>query len=52
MKPTHSPGKQMKKTFSFLLIALFASLVFSSCLTMKKDCQGRKHYRQPNGVYL
>jgi hypothetical protein len=42
----------MKKTFSYILAALVLSLILSSCLTMKKDCQGRRHYRQPNGVYL
>ena len=36
-----------------LLIGLVA-LVFvaSSCSSMKKDCQGRRHERLKNGIYL
>jgi hypothetical protein len=41
----------MKKT-AYFLVALSIVMFFASCLSMKKDCQGRKHQRQPNGVYL
>jgi len=42
----------MKK---FLLcIATFAvfAFVFSSCAATKRDCQGVKHYRLKNGIYI
>lgn len=42
----------MKK---FLLcLATFAAVtfVFSSCAATKRDCQGVKHYRLKNGIYL
>lgn len=37
-----------------LLSGLLAIVMInvSSCSSMKKDCQGRKHYRQANGIYL
>lgn len=37
---------------SGLLAVLMVSI--SSCATakMKRDCQGGKHYRQSNGIYL
>ncbi|HEY6954500.1 MAG TPA: hypothetical protein VI385_04615 [Flavisolibacter sp.] len=42
----------MKKT-----LFIFGSLVLimagiSSCTSMKKDCQGRRHYRTANGIYV
>jgi len=40
----------MKRVLLFLpVIALVA---FSSCSSMKRDCQGRKHERLSNGIYL
>jgi len=33
-------------TFAVLVVAI------SSCTTMKKDCQGRRHYRTANGIYV
>lgn len=33
-----------------LLAVLMVSI--SSCVSMKRDCRGNKHYRQPNGIYL
>lgn len=42
----------MKRIF-FLFGALAVLMVtISSCATMKRDCKGNKHYRQPNGIYL
>jgi len=37
-----------------LLFGLLAVLMvtISSCVTMKRDCQGRKHYRTANGIYV
>ncbi|MFD2919365.1 hypothetical protein ACFS6H_06545 [Terrimonas rubra] len=42
----------MKKFF--LLATLVGSLVvmFSSCAATKRDCQGVKHTRLKNGIYL
>jgi hypothetical protein len=42
----------MKKIF--ILIGLGAILSFSitSCSTMKKDCQGNRHVRLKNGIYI
>jgi len=34
----------------FIAIALFLSIL-QSCAT-KKDCQGRKHVKHPNGFYI
>jgi hypothetical protein len=41
----------MKK---FLLLAAAAGLLamFSSCAATKRDCQGVKHTRLKNGIYL
>ena len=33
------------------LLAVFMVSI-SSCVSMKKDCRGNRHYRQPNGIYL
>jgi hypothetical protein len=42
----------MKRTF-FLFGALAVLVVsISSCATMKRDCQGNKHTRLKNGIYL
>lgn len=41
------------KRILFLIGSLAVLMVaISSCTSMKKDCQGKKHYRQPNGIYL
>ncbi len=37
--------------FSIVAIALL-SLIVSSCASTKRDCQGVKHYKQKNGIYL
>ena len=38
----------------FLLVGLVAIMgsTFSSCVTMKRDCQGVKHTRLKNGIYI
>ncbi|MFL5774057.1 MAG: hypothetical protein ACJ75F_12925 [Flavisolibacter sp.] len=41
----------MKKIF--LLSSLLLILAgITSCTSVKKDCQGNKHYRLKNGIYL
>ena len=38
---------------SALVFGLFLTVcVLMSCVSVKKDCQGKKHYRQSNGIYL
>jgi hypothetical protein len=41
------------KRFLLLTGALAVMMVtISSCASMKRDCQGNKHYRLSNGIYL
>jgi hypothetical protein len=41
------------KRILFLFGALAVLMVtISSCATMKRDCQGGKHVRLKNGIYL
>lgn len=42
----------MKKFILLLTLGAVLSVTFSSCLTMKRDCQGVKHTRLKNGIYL
>ncbi|HQV59366.1 MAG TPA: hypothetical protein PLO70_02315 [Chitinophagaceae bacterium] len=42
----------MKKLLVCLATAAFVMFVFSSCAATKRDCQGNKHYRLKNGIYL
>jgi hypothetical protein len=42
----------MKKIFVSLFAGIILVSVLSSCAASKKDCQGRKHYRLNNGIYL
>lgn len=42
----------MKKLLFVLFAGLFITAVCTSCSSMKKDCQGNKHYRLKNGIYL
>jgi len=39
---------------NILIVVIILALIiaFSSCASVKKDCQGRKHYRQEGGFYL
>ncbi|MFL5773903.1 MAG: hypothetical protein ACJ75F_12135 [Flavisolibacter sp.] len=42
----------MKRIF-FLFCALsILTVTATSCASVKKDCQGTKHYRLKNGIYL
>lgn len=36
----------------FLYSCLVIAVTAASCSSMKKDCKGNRHYRQPNGIYL
>ncbi|HEX2535076.1 MAG TPA: hypothetical protein VHK69_15130 [Chitinophagaceae bacterium] len=42
----------MKRIFLCLLAGTVLMVSVSSCATMKRDCQGNKHVRLKNGVYL
>jgi hypothetical protein len=42
----------MKRLLLVLLTGAVITFVFSSCAATKRDCQGRKHYRLKNGIYL
>lgn len=42
----------MKKLFFCLALAAVVVFMFSSCAATKRDCQGNKHYRLKNGIYL
>ncbi len=42
----------MKKLFLCLATVIVMTFVLSSCASMKKDCQGVKHTRLKNGIYL
>ncbi|HMR93466.1 MAG TPA: hypothetical protein PKC69_14180 [Chitinophagaceae bacterium] len=42
----------MKRVVFYLLVAGAVAFTVSSCAATKKDCQGVKHYRLKNGVYL
>ena len=36
----------------FVLLCGLSAILLASCSTMKKDCQGRKHKRLENGIYI
>lgn len=42
----------MKKIFLIVGLGALLTTTFSSCLTMKRDCQGVKHTRLKNGIYI
>jgi predicted small secreted protein len=42
----------MRKFLLGLAIVAVASFAFSSCAATKRDCQGVKHYRLKNGIYI
>lgn len=42
----------MKKFLLCLTVVALVAFVFSSCAATKRDCQGNKHYRLKNGIYL
>jgi hypothetical protein len=42
----------MKKLFLCIGIIAFLATTFTSCAASKRDCQGRKHYKQKGGFYM
>jgi hypothetical protein len=47
-----NPPEHMKKAiFLFSLVAISLTTL-TSCAATKKDCQGNKHVRLKNGIYL
>lgn len=42
----------MKKLLLCLVTAAVTTLMLSSCAATKRDCQGNKHVRLKNGIYL
>ena len=42
----------MKKLLLCLATVAVITFVFSSCAATKRDCQGVKHYRLKNGIYI
>jgi hypothetical protein len=42
----------MKKFFLAMGLIALITVTMSSCVSMKRDCQGRKHTRLANGIYL
>jgi hypothetical protein len=37
--------------FVFSTLAILV-VTISSCTSMRKDCQGKRHYRTANGIYV
>lgn len=42
----------MKKLLLYLAAVIVVTFVLSSCAATKRDCQGVKHVRLKNGIYL
>ncbi|HWI89686.1 MAG TPA: hypothetical protein VNT20_00370 [Flavisolibacter sp.] len=43
----------MKRVFLLLGLSAVLMVTISSCAaTMKRDCQGKRHYRTANGIYV
>ncbi len=42
----------MKKFYLYILSGLVVMFILSSCASMKKDCNGVKHYKTRNGIYV
>ncbi len=42
----------MKKLMLCLAVMAVVTFVLSSCAATKRDCQGNKHVRLKNGIYL
>lgn len=42
----------MKKFLLYLFAGVVLAFVISSCAATKRDCQGNKHYRLKNGIYI
>ena len=44
--------KSMKRSLLYLIIVVAGVFMLSSCTATKRDCQGNKHVRLKNGIYL
>jgi len=42
----------MKKLLFILLAGSLITMTLSSCATMKRDCNGVRHTKLKNGIYL
>ncbi|MDX1954619.1 MAG: hypothetical protein SFU20_03745 [Chitinophagaceae bacterium] len=42
----------MKKVILALATGAVLLVMFSSCTSMRKDCNGVKHYKTKNGIYI
>jgi hypothetical protein len=42
----------MKRIVLYVLTVALAAFMLSSCAATKRDCQGNKHTRLKNGIYL
>lgn len=42
----------MKRIVLYLLVGVVALFVLASCAGTKRDCGGRKHYKQKGGFYM
>jgi hypothetical protein len=42
----------MRKIFFLLGLGAILSFGITSCATMKKDCQGVRHTKLKNGIYI
>jgi hypothetical protein len=42
----------MKRVLLALGFIAVVTVSMSSCVSMKRDCQGKKHTRLSNGIYL
>jgi len=42
----------MKKLLLCVIAVSVMAFIFTSCAASKRDCQGRKHYKQAGGFYM
>ncbi|HVZ57400.1 MAG TPA: hypothetical protein VG870_12120 [Chitinophagaceae bacterium] len=42
----------MKRTICYFLTGAILVFCLSSCAASKRDCQGVRHYKLKNGIYL
>jgi len=48
----HPENQLMKKLLFVLVTGSVLVLLLSSCAATKRDCNGVKHYKLKNGIYL
>jgi hypothetical protein len=42
----------MKKIMLLIIAGSVMAFMLSSCAASKKDCQGVRHYKMKNGIYI